>query len=223
MDVTEVLIRRNVIVDGDGAEFGLSDEFSAAVDAETEHLASNTETERADLVRARCGVEESSIVLDRCGDDTERLGRYLALYEQTADIPLEDRLGLFVGLEAVARDPAPDSGAPELFLPVHADQLAFYLSSVRKAVVYVWRDDCPPCETVRSDLDTLVTDPIASVGLFAVYGPGDPETLADQYDVRGGPTLLFVVDGKVDIRLQGAQYTDIVEKELSHLADTELA
>lgn len=223
MDVTEVLIQRNVIFSGDDGALDLNDGFRDVVDDETEQLASISPSDRTELVRTRCGDEEADIVLDRCDDDVERLGRYLALREQTVDVPLEDRLGALVGLEAVARDPAPDSGAPELFLPVHADQLGFYLSSVRKAVVYVWRDDCPPCDTVRSDLDTLITEPIESIGLFAVYGPDDPATLAEQYGVHGGPTLLFVIDGSVDIRLQGAQYTDIVEKELSHLKDVDCA
>jgi hypothetical protein len=63
-----------------------------------------------------------------------------------------------------------------------------------------------------------VADGLApQLALFAAYGPDAAELLQDRYGVQGGPTTLFVVDGEVDARLQGAHYPEAIEHEFEQL------
>lgn len=80
--------------------------------------------------------------------------------------------------------------------------------------MYIWLDDCEPCETVHEDLDDIFEQPVDDLALFSVYGPDHAELLAEEYDVSGGPTVLFFHTGTVDARLYGAQHREVLETEI---------
>lgn len=126
-------------------------------------------------------------------------------------------------LTEVAADDDPPAEVPEIFVPVGFERLQTALSLVPKAVVYVWLEDCPTCETVRDDFDELYSTPPPDVGWFAVYGPDSSERLYEEYDVVGGPTVLFFVGGEVDARLQGAHPRRTLEAEVQLLRDLDVA
>ena len=88
----------------------------------------------------------------------------------------------------------------------------------RRAVVYVWQEDCEPCDLVRQTLEDLLDAP-EDIALFAVYGPDWAELLYEEFDVAGAPTTLFVLDGEVDSRLNGPHYPESYEGELETLRE----
>jgi len=111
----------------------------------------------------------------------------------------------------------PDEGTPEGFFPVHANRLPVLLPFQERAIVYVWRHDCPPCDTMRERLEEALTDRPENIALFSVYGPADAELLYSEYAIEGGPTTLFVVEGQVDARLFGPHYTNVISNEIQTL------
>lgn len=110
-------------------------------------------------------------------------------------------------------------GAPEAFLPVHGDQLQRFTRLFSRSVVYVWRGDCEPCDAMREAFDELFETLPDDLELFAVYGPDYAPALSDAFDVVGGPTTLFVREGRVESRLQGAHHPETVESEIELLRE----
>lgn len=148
------------------------------------------------------------------------LGRYVALASELPDASPERRLQLLAVVDGFFPPAPPDDGAPAAFLAVHGSRLPFLLSLYRRAVVYVWREDCPPCEGMREALEEAFPEPPSDLALLAVFGPDDPELLADEYGVTAGPTTLFAVGGAVDARLVGSHYADVVRQEVEALRNS---
>ncbi|SNR66459.1 hypothetical protein SAMN06264855_13110 [Halorubrum vacuolatum] len=78
------------------------------------------------------------------------------------------------------------------------------MSGCERCLVYVWREECEPCEVVSKALAGMVggDDPPAAIPL-AVYGPDDATVLYRSYDVVGAPTVFSTVDGRVDTTITG--------------------
>lgn len=169
-----------------------------------------------EVITNRQGTPEAARLLDLCNGDTDLIARYFAITDITDRYEFEERLRLLPIIEQFAR-PAPDDGAPESFTPAHPERLPFLLNVYRRAIVYIWRDDCPPCDQMRDILEEFSEDAAKDIALLAVYGPADPKLLYDQYNVQGGPVTLFVLEGQVDSRLYGAQYASVIESEIETL------
>ncbi|KAB1185358.1 MULTISPECIES: thioredoxin family protein [Haloferax] len=141
----------------------------------------------------------------------------LAVFRALSDyLPSSDeasRLQLSVFLTQLMRGLPSGDGTPANFFPIDANLLPVALDAFDKAVVYVWREDCPPCDLMRDDLGTIGENR-EGVALFSVYGPEWKESLNDQFEVVGAPTTLFVTDGTVDSRLHGAHYPEVITEEL---------
>lgn len=133
----------------------------------------------------------------------------------------DDDLSRVVSVLSYFRYPEPRTeGVPETFVPLHGRQLPHLLRIHPRAIVFVWRDNCDPCETVREDLEEIVAEPPTDIGCFAVYGPECAEFLEDRYEVAAGPTTLFFVDGTVDSRLLGPTPKSVIEQEVEMLKQT---
>jgi thiol-disulfide isomerase/thioredoxin len=109
------------------------------------------------------------------------------------------------------------AGVPDLFIPVSGEALPPLLTMYDRAIVYVWRHDCDPCDLVREDLEVLCTPSPEDVVLLAVDGPDSAEFLQKEYEVAGGPTVLFVKNGRVDARLLGAHSREALESFIDDL------
>lgn len=167
---------------------------------------------RSTVEGATGSAAEADALLDVAGEHPSILAEYVALSRET---PLAhgERLRALAVFDSF-RDPPPDAGAPDAFLPVSGERLPLLVSLHHRAVVYVWRHDCPPCDLMREDLDDLLDAPPEDLALFAVYGPECAARLHELYDVPGGPATLFFLDGKVDARLYGAHHREVVETEI---------
>ncbi|MGM0604850.1 MAG: thioredoxin family protein [Halobacteriota archaeon] len=166
-----------------------------------------------DTVRAR-------LLCERTEYDTDLLSRYFALSEFDDTLAPMQMLTLSILIGQLEDGVPPAGGAPDGFIPVGGDDLVTLVSSCRRAVVYVWREDCDPCDTVRRDLEEIVIDyDIEDIHLLAVYGPDDKNLLNQQYNVVGAPTTLFTTNGTVDSRFVGVPLRDALESEIETLHD----
>lgn len=153
-------------------------------------------------------------------NDSSLLDSYAAL-EEYVDLKayaVEDRVQLLTAL-ARFRNDSPTAGAPEAFLSVQGEHLPGLLGLYERAVVYLWRESCDPCDEMRSVLNDVFDRIPPDVMLISVYGPDSPILLEEIYNVVGAPTTLFVLAGRVDARLQGAHEQYKVESEVKKLRE----
>lgn len=137
---------------------------------------------------------------------------YVALTEQCGDdLDKGERAWMTLAIDCIPPDAVPIAGSPEAFTPIQPQKVPFAQYFIRKFIVYVWRDDCDPCDLVREDFDEFYGEEEPDMGLFSTYGPDGSKLLYEEYDVGGGPTTLFFVDGRIDIRLIGAQQPSVLE------------
>lgn len=226
---SESLFTTGVLTTRDG-EVTTTDRFESAVEGYVDEVAELTNEELAGLVRERVELEGVVDPLAALGaDDSRTLAELCALHDHltaAADsgevatagpfLSSGDWLSLLPVLRLFRPVETPTDGVPESFVPVPATHVPHLTRIYSPAVVYVWLDDCAPCETVKADLESIFADP-QGVMPFAVYGPDHREFLADEYGVTAGPALLFVLDGTVDSRLYGAQGKRGIEAELATL------
>lgn len=200
----------------EGDELGFSSGFQAAMAEEIEAAESGTADDRREMIET--AVEDPDIrsrlegVVDM---DPAFVGFYLSIIDWIEDVPPEQSLSGSVTLYQIL-DQAPRSeGAPNHFLPIHGDNLGLVSSLFERCVAYIWRDNCPTCETVREDFDEIFGGPgPGDLVLVSIYGPDSADYLNDKFDVIGGPTVLFLLNGQVDARLQGAHRRDVLENEI---------
>jgi hypothetical protein len=215
----ESLIDASVIVDR-GRDISLAPTFVDAVDAH-ENTLRNAAADHADLLVESTGACDSradaNAVTAALDCDTRRLARFLALDDAGTE-SLVDALRYTLLVERFERPAPPTAGAPAGFLSLHGDQLPLALALSQRAMVYVWREDCDPCDTMRDEFeDAFGETGDDELGLYAVYGPDAAGFLYDRYDVAGAPTTLFVLDGTVDCRLEGAHYRSVIDSEIETL------
>lgn len=228
---SESLFTTGVLTTREG-EVTTTERFESAVGGYVDEAAGRTREELAGLVRER--VEREAVVdpfVALGAEDSRTLAELFALHDHlsaaadsgelaTADAFLSsgDWLSLLPVLRLFRPVETPTDGVPESFVPVPATHVPHLTRIYSPAVVYVWLDDCSPCEAVKDDLESIFAD-LQEVMPFAVYGPDHREFLADEYQVTAGPALLFVLDGTVDARLYGAQGKRGIEAELATLRE----
>lgn len=200
-------------------EVATTDVFESEVEEYAEELSDSSTEDLADRVRER--VEREAVVepfAELGAEDPRVLAELCALHDRLEPSENDDWLSLLPVLRLFRPNEVPTDGVPESFIPVPATQVPHLTSVYSPAVVYVWLHDCPPCDTVKDDLESIFETPQA-VMPFAVYGPNEREFLRQEYDVTAGPALLFMRDGRIDSRLYGAQPRETVESELAKLCE----
>jgi thioredoxin len=78
-----------------------------------------------------------------------------------------------------------------------------------------WADWCPPCKMISRWLDKIAPD-YADQFIIAKVDVTHDRTVADQFDVRSMPTLLWLINGEVQFRL----VDEFNEAELRTLLDS---
>jgi len=137
---------------------------------------------------------------------------YLALIHQT-DLSHTERLRTLPFLDRLIESPRTE-GVPEAFVPVSGERLPFYAALHNTAIVYVWREECPPCDRVREIFDDIFDDPPDDMALLSVYGPDSATKLHEWYDIVGGPATVFFYQGSPEARMYGAYERSTFEKEI---------
>lgn len=211
----ERLLEAGIVEEADGAdEVRLSPAVRDEVDRVNEALLDRELDDVAEefesafdgrILNAGCELAET---------DLPCVAEWRVLRDRLPGAAPEQVLRLLTVSDLFRGTPTETAGVPEPFLPVSGERLRTLLKLFDRAIVYVWKRDCPPCDTVRSDLEEILEEPPAGIPLFAVYGPDAGTLLYDAYAVVGAPTVLFVLNDGVDLRLEGAQYRDTLRREI---------
>ncbi len=217
-ELLETLVEAGVLEPtADGDTVAVTTEFQASVDETATAL--NRQDQLHEELEARFDDPDVVDRLTALGEeDLQFVAQYCALDERTEGLAADDLvrtvavLGQFQGTTPRAE------GAPDPFLPVRGEQLPTLLQLTPRAVVYVWQEDCEPCDIVRETFEDQLDFP-DEMALFAVYGPGWAELLYEEFDVAGAPTTLFVLGGEVDSRLNGPHYPESYEGEIETLGE----
>lgn len=217
-EILETLIEIDVLEPSDDETLSVTTEFQTAVD-DVESSLERRETVR-DGLRERFDDRDVVRSLTAIGDDDLAfVAHYCALTDRTTSLSHDDLVRTVAVLMQLSGSPPRTEGVPDHFLPVHGEQLPTLLQLTDRAILYVWQEDCEPCDIVRETFEALFEGGIDDIALFAVYGPEWAELLYEQFDVSGAPAALFVLDGDVDSRLYGAHYPEAYEGEVEKIRE----
>ncbi|MEF8814569.1 MAG: thioredoxin family protein [Halovenus sp.] len=208
----ETLVDDGVLVASRGNS-RLSEEFSEAVSDRAERVRDDGfDPESPDLAQ----LDRSRVVAVRRAfeDDPTLLGTFWALGAFLSDVTFVDILRVLLVLDTLQHPPDREEGVPDSFLAIRGDRLAKFFPFIQHGMVYVWREDCNPCDTIVEQFEQLPSDASEGTLRLSVYGPAWAELLETEYDVVGAPTTLFVADGTVDARLVGAHPANTIEQEI---------
>lgn len=146
--------------------------------------------------------------LDKLPFETDTVERYMSGLRSfgfdSTEMDLLELALIVARFDAAVAETSPLAGAAI----VQPGELEAFLTT-DAAICYVFRDDCPPCETVERNLETLLKKAVLpqSVVVGAVAGPKHVKALARR-GVTGAPTVLFVHSGRIRVQLEGKQSVD---------------
>lgn len=165
--------------------------------------------------------EESVENLGKLGNwvDSTVITDAKAIEQFSDEFGREFALRIALSLRHIENPPSAD-GAPDNFVTLSGPEIEPFIESNPVSVVYFWREECEPCESVRSRLEEIEQSGLLEgVGKGAVYGPNSMPYVYEAFDVGAAPTTLFCVDGRVDARLVGDHATPIFESEIEILRE----
>lgn len=91
------------------------------------------------------------------------------------------------------------------------------LKSNKPILVDFWAEWCGPCRTLGPILDEVATELADKAGVVKVNVDENSE-LAQQFGIRGIPTMIFFKDGEAAKTLVGVQPKEEIKKTLEELA-----
>ncbi|MFC6724100.1 thioredoxin family protein, partial [Halobium palmae] len=143
----------------------------------------------------------------------------LAVRERCAS--LDPATCLHVALAIDRSETTRDEPVPEGFLALSAAEIDGFVGERPASILYFWRRDCDPCETVKGFLESTLRafEVPPEVGLGAIYGPDHVRRLREEYDVGAAPTVLFFRGGSVESRFVGNPGEEAIEDEVRLLLE----
>ncbi len=91
------------------------------------------------------------------------------------------------------------------------------LKSDKPVLVDFWAEWCGPCRTLGPVLDEVATE-LGEKATIVKVNVDENSELAQQYGIRGIPTMIFFKDGQASKTLVGVQPKDEIKKSLEELA-----
>lgn len=191
-----------------------SEEFIDRLERWETAVAEMTESEIHEELREVTDDEEAvDALLEFGGKQDQIAAEYLALSDIDG-LSHAERIRLMSTFDTLLPTSFPTDGTPDAFLPVDGNRLPFLLSVYDRSIVYIWREDCEPCDIMNDEFDEIFSTPPDDLALLSVYGPECSVLLQKRYGITGGPVTLFALHGEIDARLNGAQHREVIETEI---------
>ncbi|MFA1611650.1 thioredoxin family protein [Halobellus rubicundus] len=215
-DLYDRLRAEGLFAESDG-DLIVTDAFAAARADASDRVDSLDDDAREDLLADY--ANEERVPREDLASSPDLLADAVAVFETTETL---DRPTSVLVAQSIRRsEAAADEPVPSGFLSLSAEEIEPFIEQHAASVLYFWRDDCEPCESVKRDFETVLDRNRIpeSVGFAAVYGPDYVDTLREEYEVGAAPTILFCAGGEIDSRYVGTPGVDALETELSVLLD----
>lgn len=198
-----------------------TDQFESTVEKYSRETRGLLPEELSDIINNR--IQEELLVepfLNLESEDHRSIAELCALYDHldpagtAMKSPVDSWLSLLPILYLFRDTETLLEGVPESFIPIPAPHIPHLTVIYSPAIVYIWLDECPPCDKTKTDLESIFTG-THEVMPFAVYGPNHQDFLISEYEVTAGPVLLFMRNGTVETRLYGNQGCRAIKAELA--------
>ena len=152
LESSDALVDAGILSVSNGAEIDLTEAYLDAV----EQFRQRSRADRVAAIRERdpdvARLVESSAV------DEGLIANLCGVLEWFPDTPVDSLVLTAIVLQALDRGTPETAGVPVGFVPILGSQLDSVLQLYGRVIVYVWREDCPPCDVVREDLEGLSPD-----------------------------------------------------------------
>lgn len=219
--VFDQLVEATVLTETEDGEIGVAEVFDETVAEKENYIETTTDnTLRDELQDFETPPEYVDRLINVAESAPTFLAQYLTIRQAAGGLDFETAIRVTLLIDDFDAPTPPTDGSPDHFFSVRGETLPTLLTIFPVAIVYIWREECPECDTVRDDLEAIFSEPPSDISLFSIYGPDCASFLEDEYNVVGGPTTLFVVDGEIDSRLQGAHFKQVLETEIREMRKT---
>lgn len=122
------------------------------------------------------------------------------------DYPLTERTEMAM----MVTDLAPPSPVPEEIVELDDDSYEAFLADHDRAVVFVWKQFCDPCRTMKEELGETLSALPADAAVAGVDGEATPE-FCRSFGVEAAPSTLLFADGELETLLRGYKSPEAVE------------
>jgi len=140
--------------------------------------------------------------------------KWMYIYQATS-LSSEEALKSLVIVENMIGGNNKLEGTPDGFIPIDMKFTNLSTQIFDNFLLYAWRLDCPTCEEVKTSLEKIGFPSESIVGL-SVFGPDNPQFLKKEYQIHGGPTILFFKGGEIDVRLVGEVSEHEIKNEIEN-------
>ncbi|MFC6795335.1 thioredoxin family protein [Halobaculum halobium] len=192
------LIEVGAIREDDDGALRVSSALDDIIDLYDQSYGDLPDKEFTEAVADAFGLDYSEAVsrIDEEGVTREEFVAYLSLraHFEDEDEPVPDPVERATMAQLVV-DVAPATPVPQDMRELDDDEIESFLASNDRAVVFVWRLRCDPCESMKPELEEtldLIPDDVAVAG---VDGESTPTARA-LFDVDVAPAVVCVADGE---------------------------
>ena len=211
----------NNVVNSNGEKFRLTEQFQTQLERNQDRLDKMAEKEKKSAINIGT---ESGENIDLIWDIGETDSEFIPLYVTLSDFLKGETelncLRVIPLLYQLNHQNLRTHGAPDSFMSIQGDKLGTITSIFSRSIVYIWKEDCDPCDSVKETFNNILENSPQGIALFAIYGPDHPKYLNENYDIKGGPVTLFMERNVVDSRVYGARHRRVYENEIEELRST---
>ncbi|MXR41816.1 thioredoxin [Halobaculum sp. WSA2] len=192
------LIEVGAIREDDDGTLRLSSALHDIIDLYEQSYGDLPDQEFTEAVADAFGLEYSEAVrrIDEEGVTREEFVAYLSVraHFEDEDEPVPDSLERAT-MASLVVDVAPATPVPQGMRELENDEVEPFLEVNDRAVLFVWRLRCDPCESMKAELEEtldLLPDDVAVVGVDGEAAP----TVRERFDVDVAPAVVCVADGQ---------------------------
>lgn len=201
------LIEVGAIREDDDGTLRISTALHDIIDLYDQSYGDLPDTEFTEAVADAFGLEYSEAVrrIDEEGVTREEFVAYLSLrsHFEDEDEPVPDPLERAT-MASIVVDVAPATPVPQALRELDDDEVEPFLDSNDRAVVFVWRLRCDPCESMKAELEETLAALPADIAVAGIDGEAAPE-FRRRFDVDAAPAVVCVADGEARAAETGYQ------------------
>ncbi|WP_313692777.1 thioredoxin family protein [Halorarum halobium] len=147
---------------------------------------------------------EAADRIEELGVTRAELAAYLTLQSFLEEPPGAVELAT---MAAMVVEVAPPSPVPDGQRELEDEDYEAFLAEHERAVVFVWKRDCVPCERMKDDLDELLAELPEDHAVAGVDG-GAVGAFRREFEITAAPTTLRFADGELVARAEGRLRAD---------------